>query len=564
MPPVENLAGDAGADWMARGISALAAIQLTGTASVLPLPQERREPANGATQVLHVYMTSAAPLRLHAVVQDAAENTVTREFDVAGPDLATAADLLAKKISAAARPAPSTNSAAVESYARAVGDAAQAPELLAKAVEADPGFGAAWHALIQTRAVRGDMAGALEAARRAAGMTGLQAVERAKIALQKANLEGDAAARGKALKELAALLPLDPAVTLGMAEALYAAGDYKASAEGYLKTAELNPVEPEHLNRAGYALGLAGDLDGAAAAFQRYGQKNPANAADSLGEVYHGAGRFAEASRQFQESYRIQPAMLSGHGSLLKAALSQRMTGDLAGAETLFRQFLELRRKMNDPALVLYEAQWLMQTGRRKQAAELLGKAMASAPEQVKPLVLPQLAALLFEGGDRATAQRLAEQAFRLPAPGLVKIDIASLAFAFQPHATPAEWEARAARLFPDPRLAAVRQRALGLALLLDGHYAEAIPRLRPSPAVNAPGSEGLARVLLGWALLEAGRADEAMPYLAQYPFPSHEPAPAVTALVFPRQLDLLARALAKTKPEESRRLAALFAKFKS
>jgi len=112
--------------------------------------------------------------------------------------------------------------------------------------------------------------------------------------------------------------------------------------------------------------------------------------------------------------------------------------------------------------------------------------------------------------------------------------------FAF-PAASAGEWVARA-----DTELRAApsqfRELALGYALALDSHPAEAIPLLEHVVAAADPGEDGEPRAMLASALLAAGRGDEARRLLRQMPLPLSSGPNTFAALMFPRWLEWTGR----------------------
>ena len=143
--------------------------------------------------------------------------------------------------------------------------------------------------------------------------------------------------------------------------------------------------------------GYAQNLDGARAAFARYQSlAGPAdlNPLDSLGEVYFYNGDFAHAEKQFVAAREW-----------LKAAEARLMTGDLAGADAFFEQYMAPQ-----PQRELERAQWEFLSGRRKQAMARVRKLIA-LPGDPGAIAGAQLSFWSLQTSDRTTAARLATTA---------------------------------------------------------------------------------------------------------------------------------------------------------
>jgi hypothetical protein len=104
------------------------------------------------------------------------------------------------------------------------------------------------------------------------------------------------------------------------------------------------------------------------------------------------------------------------------------------------------------------------------------------------------------------------------------------------PSAPPAEWTTRANTLLggAPPQF---REMALGYALVLDRHPAEAVPVLARVFASTAPGEDAEQRAMLISALLAAGRGEPAKRLLWPMPIPISSDEAVFSALVFPRWL---------------------------
>lgn len=313
-----------------------------------------------ATHAVHgVYTLRNGALHVDVSLEELATHTMTPL--VADGDALTAASALAKAIDEKAGTFSSSNPQAISAWAS--GD-------YSMAVELDPGFGAAWLNWAESLTAQE----ALPVVDRALARSDLRSeADHARLRLLGATLHGDNAGRAKALGDLVLLLPGDAAIVESAAEAEFNARHFAESAKLYGEAALMNPDEPNLINLQGYAYGIDGKLEEARKTFAEYGTKpdSLANSLDSLGEVYFINGRFEDAEKRFQEAYTKSPNG-SGVGSLSKAAYARFLRGDVAGADELQKQAMEVRRRAGDALAPVREAMWLYSTGRVGRAVESL------------------------------------------------------------------------------------------------------------------------------------------------------------------------------------------------
>jgi hypothetical protein len=128
--------------------------------------------------------------------------------------------------------------------------------------------------------------------------------------------------------------------------------------------------------------------------------------------------------------------------------------------------------------------------------------------------------------------------------------------------ASPAEWAARAERLFPSANQASLRDTAVAYALLLEKEFARASPILKEQYDRANPTSDESVRILLAWSWLETGRALDAAPLLRLNPIPAQAGPGTLVSLYFPRIYYLRALEAEKSgKAEEARANYSLFLK---
>jgi tetratricopeptide (TPR) repeat protein len=268
------------------------------------------------------------------------------------------------------------------------------------------------------------------------------------------------------------------------------------------------------------------------------------------------AGHPAAAEALYVEAAKRDPRFLNG-GAWLKAAMARLMTGDRPGADALSDNYARARFAGNDPAALLYRAQWLFLTGRRRQGYRDLeavaSRAGAGPLRAVAAEAHAQLAIWSLFLGDRAAAQMHAQAAAGTGEAA------AMAAFLAQPAATATEWTARAAALAPRPEQARVRGFLLGQALLMAKQFDAALPVLRRAYDNAAP-TDPAAPVLLAWAYLETGQPASAAPLLDRNPIPEPNGIDAFAASWFPRIFFLRARvAEAQGRPDVARASYRLF-----
>src|SRR5208282_396625 len=161
----------------------------------------------------------------------------------------------------------------------------------------------------------------------------------------------------------------------------------------------------------------------------------------------------------------------NGGAPLIKAAHARLRTGDISGADTLFNQYLETRRKENDQITELRRAEWEFVTGRHKRAVERVEaypRDVLALATGLGPLLNAQLAVWELELGDRTRAREFSQRAQTSPGSTIAAV----ARFLSQAPATPVEWRQRALELLPRPGDERTRNLILGYALLLQHEFA--------------------------------------------------------------------------------------------
>ncbi len=495
----ENLSGDPALDWTGRAIGESLPAALAGAldgpvlgASALTRPRQSLGPrpasapgissersealVAGANRVITGYIARAAgQVRITATEEDVSTGKTLRFLTAAAASPMAATDRLAHEFSPHAGNLPTSNPEAWRAWAIALeSPPAESEDLLRRALQFDPDLGPAWVTLASLNLARGNRTATGDAIEQARHHK-LDDFSRANLDLAQADLGEDRSARIAATRRVSSLSPADTLLLRSLAEAEIAAGQFAAAVSDWQKVTATFPNEPSAWNSLGYARSYAGDYTEALAALREYERLRPkdANPSDSIGDVNYVFGKFGEAAASYLDAYKKQPEFLQ-YGDLYKAAWAKFSAGDKPGADSLFSQFRtqRLKAKASGDAIELLAGDWLYRTGRESEAVEALRKFAAeteSAPLRMDAYA--QLAIWDLLRGDRAQAEKDAAAV----GPKVTNPAVFMSQFAAQPSAPAAEWESRAQRLIP-PSMTALRELAIGYALVLDGKREAALP----------------------------------------------------------------------------------------
>jgi tetratricopeptide (TPR) repeat protein len=493
----ENLTGDPDLDWTARAISESLPISLSGAldgpvlqsaalsrsiaalgarpTSAPGISTERPEAlAAGASRIVTGYIERPGngQIRITAVEEDVPTGKTLRTVSASALTPFDAIAHLTRNFSPRAKPPITQKPAALPAYAAGLESRdPTATTYFMQATDADPDFGQAWLALIGTDIVRNDRTSANRDIADARGHK-LDSLSRANIDLASARLSNDRPAAIAAMRRLVPLTPGDTYFLRNLANADTTAGDFNTAVRDWQQIAATAPDDVLVWNSLGYARSYAGDYAGALAAFRQYDRLRPkdANPQDSIGDLNYSFRKFKEAAASYLEAYKRQPDFQQA-GDLYKAAWAKFEAGDKAGADAVFAQFRAARVKSAGNVTDLIAGDWFFRTGRGREAFSLARK--TASETQSAPLrndLNAQLAIWDLIDNDRPNAARDATAIGTQMTGSAVLI----ARFASLPSAPAAEWEKRAAGL--PPNVAALRNLALGYALLLDGKRAEALP----------------------------------------------------------------------------------------
>lgn len=563
----ENLSGDPSLDWMGRAFSEILSGELEGSPEqhVIPwsglhsfdAPLGERPAAPGISAERTEALVAGAQaivygdfsvvngvLRATATEEDPATRQMTRVVSANAPvsgGIFPVADALARRLGAA-HSFGTQNPQALREFAEALdaADSAAALPRLAQAAAGDPGFGRAYVFWMDAALAHRNRAEAVRALAQARPrFSQFPELERARLNLGAAILDGGFQARLEAVKELARLDPADPGNHRTLAEALVSIRDYQGAVPEFRHALVLRPEDILALNAMGYAAAYAGDLPTAIRVLRGYEQLRPQepNPLDSLGDVHFMLGHYREAEQFYLAARAKAPAFLNG-GEFVKAAQARLMTGDVPGATALFQRFLAERQAARDPFAAYHAAAWSWQSGARRAAIrqmEQLARADEAGPlREIACRADAQAAIWLLALGDQAGAAARARQAVAEAVPATATAAATAL-FLTQPDGAPVPQAAPA-----------FQENARAYKRLLAKDFAGALPLLqqiyrRPTTAPD----DGLA-VLLAWAYLETGQWQAAEPLLRLDPLPQATGLPAFAALYFPRQFFLRAEVLEK------------------
>ena len=501
---IEDLSPDSAEPWLGTLGRAVLEYDLSGSAKVITTPERI-----GADRELRGYLVRRGDrLEVHLALCDVPAAQTTRMIVKEGPageGIVPLLDAVARDVADDARAFATRDRAALRSYGEALDatDMSARVRLLKTAAGQDPKFSAAYLAMAGVYFAGHDLPGVA-----AIASTGVRNVgdrlDRAELEDYGAIAKQDPGAREKTLTALAKLRPghMDTLRALGQTHTIQR--KYRDAISDYETVLAAEPWDADAYNFLGYLHAYRGDLTAATESLSTY-QKLTAgdpNAFDSLGEVHFYLGNFLAAERYFRQAYD-KDANTGGGRELLKAAQAQLMTGDLPGADAVFRKALSGSRGGAPEARELLLAQWEFITGRRKQA-------LARSRRIPGDVAGPQLAIWQWQTAGQ-------------PVTGNI----------------------------PD-----------GVARILQRRFADAIPLLEKSYKETSNADDGEVRTLLAWAYMETNRAADARPLLQLYPLPL-TPGTAFSSLAFPRFLKLRALSLkADQKLKEAEVLDQLYARY--
>lgn len=517
--PLDNLGSEASfspaGSWAGGAAAAALAYDLTGTRNVYAqaLVSAAQSPAMQASRALEGYFFERnGRMEIHATLEDLRTSRTAQSRLFTGPSaqgLLPLVNQLARALSADARPFSTTNPEAFRLWGEALGagDKGKLIADLTAATEADPRFTAASIDLAQALAASGDRDKARQVITAAeSGRPG--PIDQAQLEYMAASLAGDANARLQALSALARRNPANAGLFVDLGQQQLARRNFPATANDYREAARLNPSDGDIWNQLGYAFAYGQNLTEARRALEQYRRLDPEgeNPLDSLGEVSYFLGDFEGAGKYFLEAAEKNPA------EFMKAAEARLMTGDVAGADALFRKRFGQGRAT---AGADYQtAQWEYLSGRPKTAIERMEKLAQEPRGDLQALALSQLSIWRLDSGDPAAAAELANRAGTI-AQGPQAREISATCRAITSGSTGSGSRTTDA-----------------LALLLAGKLRDALPLLEAAYRESSPSGDGQVRTLLAWTYAKTGAVDKAGPLVAIYPLPLSSGDPLVASLI--------------------------------
>jgi len=523
----------------------------------------------GATRYLQGYATiDAGRLCLHLVEQDSASHKNVSDFDVSGDPAAGVLPLagaVASRVGDRTRRFGTQVAAAIQAWGEALAavDPATRNASFERAIELDPDFGEAYLSFAETQVLSGNRPAGLATLERARTRENLFTdYDRARVDLLWSELAGNLDERRRALVALSRLSTTDSRAVAQLGELDYNLRHLDMAVDELRSALALDPDNPNLLNMLGYAQVLNGNLDGARDAFERYRRAAPndVNPLDSLGEAYFFAGRFAEAERTFLEAHD-KMAVKSGV-ELMKAAQARLYTGDVPGADGLFRRYADLRHSARDLFADLEVSRWRYVEGKQKEAISAAESIAANGAGDLDAYANAQLAIWYTVAGQAPQAQERAARAVQMAQSPQVRAASAITRFVTQPKPDPSQWLIAAEQTF-GPAASPVKTLAIAYGLLLSRQFGPASEPFRTLYQQTSPALDGQVRTLYAWTLVETSRKADAVPLVQIYPMPFGPGDALFSTLVFPRFLYVRGTALEATGDHAAARQSLdLFHKF--
>ncbi len=553
--PFEDQSPSADQAWLARLLPFSLARQLEGTARIQVAEVRSATDLPSATHQISGF-TIVRPDRIeaHLFLYELPSHKLVRHRILSHPPdrwrglLEDSARFLAGAVSASAglKPVAVHRESAARRLAEALSaiSAAQSQAAFRAAAEADPACGWCWLGWTDTALRMGDRAQALaaiEAARPHAGS--LDSISRSRLDLIAARLRSDPRAAIATLRNLVAAVPGDASAHASLSEALVANREFDGAVAALRRAIELEPQAGQFWNSLAYVHAYAGRFDEALKAVARYAQLDfSPNPADSRGEILMMAGRFPEAARAFEESYRKDPAFNNG-AAMEKAALCRLLEGDSDNASSALARFLEDLAKRGDRAVDLRRARWEFLAGQSALARDRFSRIASDRTHPLAPIAASMFALRVAAADPRAASALLASQP--QPRDPLQQIHAAYASAALDPASI---------ERVRDDRLRA-ELRAMSLTVRRDWNAAAAAWQdvIERSPG----GTDSPYRELRAFCLVSAGEPRKAEPVLGPgWPLLSPGQMEFLDFLVYPACLYTRAEiARSHGREEEARRL---------
>ena len=279
-----------------------------------------------------------------------------------------------------------------------------------------------------------------------------------------------------------------------------------------------------------------------------------------MGEAYFFLGQFPDAEKSFLEAHDRTPSKTGVE--LLKAAQARLFTGDVSGADVIFRRYTDLRRSLHDPLLEVESARWKYIEGKQQEAISGLSAFAAAGVPDYSAYANAQLAIWYLVAGQPGPAQDRAAAAMQSAQMPPVRAAATVSRFLTQPKPDSSQWMIAAEQVF-GPASSPLKTTAIGYGLLLSRQFAPASEVFRSMYQQTQPALDGQVRTLYAWTLVETSRKADAVPLVATYPMPFGPGEALFSTLTFPRFFAVRSAAMqAQGNDAESAKALAVFRKF--
>jgi len=376
---------------------------------------------------------------------------------------------LAKQIAPAASVFSTQSDRALKDYATAAQstNVDDRTRLLSDAVSADPAFGLAYIALLETAAAKGQQA--------------VQPVLAAAQAHSRSFTQPDRA-RFQAVVARLTHAPLTD------------------QANSFAALLRLTPNNAEALASLGSARFLQGDSAAGSQMFARALQLSPSNST-----FIRQFGQGLLETKQFAQAERILNTIPNDPATVPMLATCALLEGDAGRANSIMEKAFA-RRAPNDPYTVLFRGNWLAISGQIPKAIDYLEHANIPDPA-LRPIAFTQITIWQVMSKDFAAAKKSAAPASQTPVGAVATL----MADANKP---PDEWQ-REVESSPIGASQAGKRLVLGYGYFLSGRYAQAAQIWQD--ILNSSGDTDLgARAMLAASLSNLGKPDEARKILVE------------------------------------------------
>ncbi len=410
-------------------------------------------------------------IRVHAVIRSLAtqRNEHIFEAEHSREDLISALNEIAKHVDARAVAYSTKNNSALQALAAAVqaGDITAQMQDLDHAIQADPGFGAAYLTKIELLARSGgqELARTIAQAQSHAGeFTLLDRLRLREVTAQIAHAPLD-----EQIKASTALLKLAP----NNLDALSS-----LAADRFLQQ---NAGAGTELLKRALAI-------------------SPGNT--NL-QLQMAQGLFE--TRHFAEAEKIFISLDADLAVLPNLATCILLEGDTARANSVFATYVQRLERLGDPLAALAKAGWLAISGQMREAIAALQTAQFPQPD-LQSLALSQIAIWDVAERDSKAAKQAAAEAGKLARAPIVRLFALAAALIAEGDLPPEQWEDRVNTSTLD---SGAKQALLGYGFFLFGHFQEAARTWQA--ILNSSGDTDLrARAMLAASLESAGKSGEA------------------------------------------------------